>query len=473
MASSAGLDLVETAPWLLQRLPLELQGSGIDWRQAIGELDAEVVTGLARALQAVKSAAGDAAAPHESGPGYRARLERLLDVGRPAQVGAEGSAPAAPAGGDVRATADDSFADESGTLRQLAAMPAGRREKMLRDAEMLTLAAAELLALPMAQLQDFKQRYLPAYLQDSGYHYDASSFIDQYAVQLRQQGLLQPRADLRNRLQARLQRERRPLVTALLARMLAALDAGAGVTSPAASGPARDEVEVDEEIYLDNAGLVLVAPFLPRLFEKMGLVESGEFVSADAAERAVHCLQFLVDEDLASPEYRLVLNKLLCGVRPGRPIVGAIEIDAAERAQLGDLLRAVCAHWKPLANTSIDGLRESFLQREGRLERSPFRLRLGRTPFDGRLSLDLRGKIPVAALDLRSADVDIGALLSDLEIINQDSTTLTLTLSNASQHLPVIFKAITGAGGHVSETSLRSPHLETLFLLLTGKELRE
>jgi len=28
-------------------------------------------------------------------------------------------------------------------------------------------------------------------------------------------------------------------------------------------------------------------------------------------------------------------------------------------------------------------------------------------------------------------------------------------------------------GGEVSETSLRSPNLETLFLLLTGKELRE
>ena len=29
------------------------------------------------------------------------------------------------------------------------------------------------------------------------------------------------------------------------------------------------------------------------------------------------------------------------------------------------------------------------------------------------------------------------------------------------------------AGGSVTETSLRSPNLETLFLLLTGKELRE
>ena len=61
----------------------------------------------------------------------------------------------------------------------------------------------------------------------------------------------------------------------------------------------------------------------------------------------------------------------------------------------------------------------------------------------------------------------------DLEIISQEDDSITLTLSQASQHLPAIFDAISGAGGSVTETSLRSPNLETLFLLLTGKELRE
>jgi hypothetical protein len=39
--------------------------------------------------------------------------------------------------------------------------------------------------------------------------------------------------------------------------------------------------------------------------------------------------------------------------------------------------------------------------------------------------------------------------------------------------LPAIFEALASAGAVVNETSLRSPNLETLFLLLTGKELRE
>ncbi len=62
---------------------------------------------------------------------------------------------------------------------------------------------------------------------------------------------------------------------------------------------------------------------------------------------------------------------------------------------------------------------------------------------------------------------------NDIEFVGQEESSITLTLSYASQLLPAIFEAISGAGGTVSETSLRSPNLETLFLLLTGKELRE
>jgi len=61
----------------------------------------------------------------------------------------------------------------------------------------------------------------------------------------------------------------------------------------------------------------------------------------------------------------------------------------------------------------------------------------------------------------------------DIEILSEHEDSVTLTMSSASQYLPAIFQAISEVGGSVSETSLRSPNLETLFLLLTGKELRE
>ena len=64
--------------------------------------------------------------------------------------------------------------------------------------------------------------------------------------------------------------------------------------------------------------------------------------------------------------------------------------------------------------------------REGRLQPSPFSVRLGRTPLDGRLGLDLRSKTPVATLALRSADVDVGALLSDLDVFADFESTARL-----------------------------------------------
>jgi ABC-2 type transport system ATP-binding protein len=86
--------------------------------------------------------------------------------------------------------------------------------------------------------------------------------------------------------------------------------------------------------------------------------------------------------------------------------------------------------------------------------------------------LQLNGEFPATETAQLIETLSSGGM-HDLELISQEEGVLTLTLSSASQHLPQIFAAITSMGGSVSETSLRSPNLETLFLLLTGKELRE
>ena len=52
---------------------------------------------------------------------------------------------------------------------------------------------------------------------------------------------------------------------------------------------------LDEAIYIHNAGLVLVAPFLKRFFQTLGMLEENTFASVDQATRAVHLLQYLID----------------------------------------------------------------------------------------------------------------------------------------------------------------------------------
>jgi ABC-2 type transport system ATP-binding protein len=62
--------------------------------------------------------------------------------------------------------------------------------------------------------------------------------------------------------------------------------------------------------------------------------------------------------------------------------------------------------------------------------------------------------------------------LEGVEIIQSDETQLALSVSDASHRLPSLFAAINTAG-EVRGTTLTQPSLESLFIKLTGKELRE
>ena len=61
----------------------------------------------------------------------------------------------------------------------------------------------------------------------------------------------------------------------------------------------------------------------------------------------------------------------------------------------------------------------------------------------------------------------------DLELVTADAEQLVLALSAASRRLPTVFAALERAGAEVRETTLSQPSLESLFIKLTGKELRE
>jgi ABC-2 type transport system ATP-binding protein len=60
-----------------------------------------------------------------------------------------------------------------------------------------------------------------------------------------------------------------------------------------------------------------------------------------------------------------------------------------------------------------------------------------------------------------------------LEILQADEGALLLSSMDAPRKLPAIFAAVEGAGGEVRGTTLSQPSLESLFIQLTGKELRE
>ncbi|MFY1826882.1 contractile injection system tape measure protein [Myxococcus fulvus] len=133
-------------------------------------------------------------------------------------------------------------------------------------------------------------------------------------------------------------------------------------------------------IYIDNAGLILTSPFLPHLFRELGLShvdDQGKTrLDPEPAMRGVHLLQYLVDGRTSAPEPLLVLNKILCGLPVPTPIPSGIEMTAQEQSLCDRLLKALIANWTIISSTSVAGLRETFLQREGRLEQLEDRWKL-------------------------------------------------------------------------------------------------
>ena len=76
-----------------------------------------------------------------------------------------------------------------------------------------------------------------------------------------------------------------------------------------------------------TAGVILLAPFLQRLFLKLNLYDKSGWIAKDSVFRAVHILKFLASGEQNVPEYRLVLEKLLCGLSPEQPIPLEVALD--------------------------------------------------------------------------------------------------------------------------------------------------
>lgn len=127
-------------------------------------------------------------------------------------------------------------------------------------------------------------------------------------------------------------------------------------------------IEDEEGYYLDNAGLVLLHPFLPRFFEGLGLTENNRLLQP---ERALSLLHFLATGQPTAPEYALTLPKLLCAVPLAQPVITDLTLTAAEIDEAEVLLQAVVRHWTALRSTSPDALRGTFLARAGKLSHRP------------------------------------------------------------------------------------------------------
>ena len=122
--------------------------------------------------------------------------------------------------------------------------------------------------------------------------------------------------------------------------------------------------EIKQGIFIDNAGLVLLHPFLPRLFEELEIVTEEKLLQPEIALSLLH---YLVTGETEAPEYELVLPKILCGISLSEPAPLTIALSENELSEASNVLEAVLQHWEALRSTTPDGLRGNFLVRPGKI----------------------------------------------------------------------------------------------------------
>jgi hypothetical protein len=120
-----------------------------------------------------------------------------------------------------------------------------------------------------------------------------------------------------------------------------------------------------DELYIGNAGLVILWPFLSHFFAHLGLLTDKTFADMTARQRAVGLLQYVASEEPSPPEYLLPLNKVLSGLALTEVFDFGPPLTETEADSCADLLRAVIAQAPILRDMSTAGFRGSFLLRQG------------------------------------------------------------------------------------------------------------
>lgn len=167
----------------------------------------------------------------------------------------------------------------------------------------------------------------------------------------------------------------------------------AGQESPAEEETVDLSFSETEELFVGNAGLVILWPFLGHFFARLGLLdEERRFKDLRARHRAAGLLQVAATQDASFPEYLLPLNKLLCGLGVTEVFDFGPPLLDSEIRECTDLLEAVIAQAPILHNMSTDSFRGTFLLRPGllganngfwllRVERQTYDIVLDRFPW--------------------------------------------------------------------------------------------
>ncbi|EJG02603.1 contractile injection system tape measure protein [Flavobacterium sp. F52] len=127
-----------------------------------------------------------------------------------------------------------------------------------------------------------------------------------------------------------------------------------------------DENDIISESYVDNAGLVLIHPFLKSLFENCKLLNKDNTINDP--EVAAHLLHYAATGKEQDYENAMVFEKFLCNIPIAEPIERNITLSEEMKKEAFTMLQAVLSNWDIMKKSSAELLQNEFLQRSGKLD---------------------------------------------------------------------------------------------------------
>jgi len=129
----------------------------------------------------------------------------------------------------------------------------------------------------------------------------------------------------------------------------------------------EEKAELGEGIFVLQAGAVLLHPFLGTFFDRLKLTKAGAFIDLAAQQKALYLVHYLCIGAVEAEEHELVIPKVLCGYPLKKPVIKGVRLTEKEKDEADHLLEELIRQWEKLKNTTPAGLREAFLQRNGKL----------------------------------------------------------------------------------------------------------
>ncbi|WP_265429438.1 contractile injection system tape measure protein [Chryseobacterium sp. YIM B08800] len=127
-----------------------------------------------------------------------------------------------------------------------------------------------------------------------------------------------------------------------------------------------NELTQDDGQYVQNAGLILIHPFIKTFFEHCDLIDlkTQQLINP---ELCAHLLHYIATGKTNAPEYDMVFEKFLCNIPMHQTINRHIKLSRKHKTQAKNVIESVQHNWSSMKKSSVALLQNEFFQRPGKL----------------------------------------------------------------------------------------------------------